>query len=81
MDTHNKISRFHSDLLPRIYQILYNYIWGFVWVILLPTFDNSQLNICELTQWTNIWCHHYHLFRTALPFVSLFQLHEMKYIT
>jgi len=53
MDTHNKISRFHSDLLPRIYQILYNYIWGFAWVILLPKFDNSQLNDCELTQRTN----------------------------
>ena len=53
MDTHNKISRFHSDLVPRICQLLYNYILGFVWVILLPKFDNSQLSNCELTQWTN----------------------------
>jgi len=50
MDTHNKISRFHSDLVPRICQLLYNYILGFVWVILLPKFDNSQLSNCELTQ-------------------------------
>ena len=28
MDTHNKISRCHSDLVLRICQILYNYIWG-----------------------------------------------------